>query len=380
MTITPGAGPRSPMFLPELDVMRGAAILWVMYLHVYFSGWASSPEWEGWFLRVTHLLAHGAVPVFLFISGVLVTRATARGFLSFASKRARRVLVPGLTWLTLALAWEAWRAGGLSRDLIEAYLLFDISGQFYYLVVLVTLTVAAYGWLRAPASILTRVAVVAVVVSAVTTAWYEQQTLSGTFAIVAYRNPLVWCGFFAMGMAASRRWPGLRWPRTVTLVASLVMVLAAAVYLYGYGAQGYTPQSYFGVTVFTFSAASLFVWPAVARRALTSELPAVARAARGAAWLAPYAFALYLVHKPYFVGWLSDRVVSDTVLAEDYVRLMLGLFVVGAGASLAFVVALGRVWPWGARVLVGVERPSPGIRAQREDALRAAGGAMPDGK
>lgn len=368
------------MFLPELDVMRGAAILWVMYLHVYFSGWASSPEWEGWFLRATHLFAHGAVPVFLFISGVLVVRVTPRGFVPFASKRARRVLVPGLTWMTLALAWEAWRGGGLSRDLVEAYLLFDISGQFYYLVVLVTLTVAAYGWLRAPAGTLTRLAVAAVVVSALTTAWYEQQTLGGTFAIVAYRNPLVWCGFFAMGMVVSRRWPDLRWPRTVTLVASAVMAVAAAAYLSGYGTSGYTPQSYFGVTVFTFSAASLFVWPVVARRALTSRISPVARAARGAAWLAPYAFALYLVHKPYFVGWLSDRLVSGSVLSEDYVTLMLGLFVVGAGASLAFVVALGRVWPWGARVLVGVERPSPGIRAQREAALGAAGRTVPEGK
>lgn len=374
------APPRVPTFLPELDVMRGAAILWVMYLHVYFSGWASSPEWEGWFLRVTHLFAHGAVPVFLFISGVLVTRATAPDFPRFAVKRARRVLVPGLTWMTLALGWAAWRGGGLGRDLVASYLLFDVSGQFYYLVVLVTLTVAAYPWLRAPASTLAGLAAVAVMASALTVAWYERQDLSGTLAIVAYRNPLVWCGFFATGMAVSRRWPDLRWPRTVTLAAGGVMVLAGAVYLYGYGTRGYTPQSYFGVTVFAFSAASLFVWPVLARHALASRVRVVRGAARGAAWLAPYAFALYLVHKPYFVGWLSDRVVSGTALAEDYVALMLGLYVVGAGASLAFVVALGRVWPWGARVLVGVERPSSGIRAQREAALGAAGRGVRGGE
>ena len=74
-------------------------------------------------------------------------------------------------------------------------------------------------------------------------------------------------------------------------------------------------------------------------------------------WLAPYAFAIYLVHKPYFVGELSDRLISGTFLSNDYLQLVGSLFLVGGAASIAFVVIVTRLFPAFAALMMGVELP-----------------------
>lgn len=344
------------VFLPELDVIRGTAIIWVLWLHVYFSESAGIPAWEQWAIRLSHLFAHGAVPMFLFISGFLVARDHSPGFGVFLGRRARRVLIPGLTWMTLAFVYEAWQRGGIDRALLNAYALFDVSGQFYYLLVLAALTAAIFPFLRASRRTTIALAVVMTLANLAMVAWYEQQEVRGNLAVLAYRNPLVWAGFFTVGLAVARTWPDLRWPHAVTLAAVATMAGAAALYAWMYATSEHTPVSYFGITVFTFSAASMFVWPPLARATLNSR---ARLAVRPMLWLAPYAFAIYLVHKPYFIGWLSNRLVSDSVLARDYLALMLGLFLVGGAATIAVVAAAPRLWPWGARVLMGVESTAP---------------------
>ncbi|MDO9445508.1 MAG: acyltransferase [Dehalococcoidia bacterium] len=351
----PSTGPGAA-FLPELDVIRGTAIIWVLWLHVYFSESASITHWEQWTMRLSHLFAHGAVPMFLFISGFLVARDHSPGFGVFAGRRARRVLIPGLTWMTLAFAYEAWQRGGIDRALLNAYALFDVSGQFYYLIVLATLTIAIYPFLHASRRTTIALAVAMTLANLAMVGWYEQQEIRGNLAVFAYRNPLVWAGFFTVGLAVARAWPDLRWPRAVTLSAVATMAAAGALYAWMYATAEHTPVSYFGISVFTFSAASMFVWPVLARATLNSP---ARLAVRPMLWLAPYAFAIYLVHKPYFIGWLSHRLVSDTVLAQDDLALMLGLFLVGGAATVAVVTAAPRLWPWGARVLMGVESTAP---------------------
>ncbi len=337
-------------------MVRGVAIVWVVYLHVYFSLWPDTPAGEVWFIRVSHLFAHGAVPAFLFVSGFLLARDRSPNAATFLARRARRVLLPGVVWLTLAFLWTAWRQGGVTRPLIEAVAWFDVAGQFYFLVVLAALTVMAYPVLGWTARRTVIAAAVALLVSAATVAWYEQQEITGTLARIAYRNPLVWAAFLFGGLGAARLWPDLRWPRHVTLGAVVVMAVAGGAYVWMAAARGYVPASYFGVTVFAFNAAAVLVWPVAARAALGSAT--LGPAARAAQWLAPLAFAIYLVHQPYFVGWWSDLVVSDSPMAGDYLGLMLALLLVGGATTLAFVLLAVRVWPWGARVLMGVERPS----------------------
>ena len=72
---------------------------------------------------------------------------------------------------------------------------------------------------------------------------------------------------------------------------------------------------------------------------------------------APYAFAIYLVHKPYFIGELSDRLISDSFLANDYFQLVGSLFLVGGVASIVAVVATAALFPRFAALMLGVEAP-----------------------
>lgn len=344
------------MHLPELDVMRGVAIVWVIWLHVYFSTWADSPRWEVLFLRGSHLLAHSAVPAFLYISGFLLARDHSPGFGTFVVRRLRRVMAPGALWMTFALAFEVWRGGGLTRDLLRAFALFDVSGQYYYLPVLAILTVAAYPIRHQSPRRLIAITAGAWIVGLAMVAWYQWyggHALGGLFAVFAYRNPLIWAPFLLLGLTSAHARPDLRWSRRVVAAAALGMAALFAVYIYGGETRGY-PISYFGVTVFAFSTLGMLVYPSLSRIALQAR--PTRPLARAFAWLAPYVFALYLVHKPFFVGWLSDRVVSDTALADDYLRLMLGLFVVGGASALLFVLAVDRLWP-AARPWLGIEQP-----------------------
>ena len=70
------AGPVAPRpeRIEEFDALRGIAILFVMYLHAYFGPWSTTPPGELLFLRLTHIVANSAVPVFLFMSGFLGAR------------------------------------------------------------------------------------------------------------------------------------------------------------------------------------------------------------------------------------------------------------------------------------------------------------------
>jgi peptidoglycan/LPS O-acetylase OafA/YrhL len=161
----------------------------------------------------------------------------------------------------------------------------------------------------------------------------------------------------------------VRFSRPVIVAAGIAMALATLVYLYvGQLGEGY-PNSYFGVTVFAFAVGGFIVYPAGIRTLARSEAGRAALAPFRA--LAPYAFAIYLVHQPYFVGELSDELISDTVLANDYLQLVGSLFLVGGAASIAFVVLVNRLFPRFAALMMGVEQPrrpaadSPDVQARR---------------
>lgn len=350
---TPASSRPSDRRMMELDVVRGVAIILVLWLHTYFRTWPEMTVGELRFLWLSHLYAHGAVPLFLFLTGFLLHRDRSPDAITYLRRRGERVLVPGLIWMTLALGWYAWRAGGLSHELWRAYAFFDISGQFYYLIVWATFTIAGYPMRRLSTRALAVIAGAAFIGSLGMVAWYEQREITGDFAIIAYRNPLVWAHFYCFGVLAGRVRPDLRWGARIELGALGAMITIAWLYLRRGEANG-IPTSYFGVLVFLHSALGVIVYPALARRIRVFALGRLVTAPFAA--LAPYAFAIYLSHKPYFLGWLSDRLVSDTVLSNSYTRLSLGLFAVGGTSAIAFVVLVTWAAPaFGARVL-GVER------------------------
>ena len=336
--------------------MRGAAILLVIYLHAYFSPWAVTPGSELLALHVTHLFANSSVPVFLFISGYLLARDSSRDVLQYAARRARRIVLPMAVCMTAILAWTAWQAGGLDRSMLRSFALFDISGQYYYLAVLLILTVAAYPVRRWDARRLAWLAAAAFVANLAMVTWYQVHGLGdANGAELAYRNPLMWVFAYDFGLAVARARGTPLWGARAVAAATVGMVAVFAVYLAHGLATGDYPVSYFGVTVFLFSSLSLIVYPAAvaglgrlrAGRAVLAPFRA----------LAPYAFAIYLLHKPFFIGVLSDRVVSHSVLAGDFMQLMLGLFVVGGSGAILFVVAVARIGGPRVRALIGVDPP-----------------------
>jgi len=355
----PGLAPASS-HLPEFDVMRGAAIVSVVYLHAYFSPWDVTPRRELVAMHVIHLFAHTAVPVFFFISAFLLARDTTPTFGLFVRNKLRRIYVPLLFWMAAAFVYRLWDEGGASTELWKSAALFNVSGQFYYLVVL-TIFYGGFSFLRDwPAGRLWLLAAMAFVVNLATIAYYQSSSLHGDFATLAYRNPLAWVFFYSFGYAAGRArglpfWEG--WPRWPAL-AGMAGVLAVYV-VQGERSDNY-PVSYFGVSVFLFSCLTLV--------ALPGSLVSLLRARPGRwmtapfRWLSRYALPIYLVHMPFFIGYLTNRLVSDSSLNDDYFKLMNGLFVWGFTSSLAFVLVVERVAPRFAAEFMGLDPRRPGSR------------------
>ncbi len=222
----------SAVRLPELDILRGVAILAVLYLHSYFRTWPEVTEGERLELLISHLFAHGAVPVFLFVSGFLLARDRSPTFAAFVAARLQRIAVPGVSWMVLALGYEAWRAGGMSAALLRRFVLFDIEGQFYFLIVLAMLMAAGYPLRRASVRTLAVVAGVSFILGLGVIAWYEQQDISGDLALFAYRNPVIWAYFFAFGLLANRLHGAVSCGRGVEAAAVAGMVATFAVYIW----------------------------------------------------------------------------------------------------------------------------------------------------
>ena len=341
--------------IDEFDALRGIAILYVMYLHAYFGPWATTPTSELLFLRLTHIVANSAVPVFLFMSGFLSARDRSSDFPTLIEARLRRLAMPLAFWMICALAFESWHAGGLTPTLIRAFALFDIAGQFYYVVVLLILTAALYPLRFVEDRHLKWFVIAALIVNAAMIFYYRTHPLQGFWWSIAYRNPLVWVFSFMFGLYIARTQGDVRFNHAIIAAASVGMAVITAIYVYvGQFGPGY-PDSYFGLTVFGFAVCGFVVYPA--------GLRALERSRAGHAllapfrWLAPYAFAIYLVHKPYFVGELSDQLISGTFLSNDYLQLVGSLFLVGGAASIAFVVIVTALFPRFAALMMGVEMP-----------------------
>ena len=367
--MTPRTGPTQSAALgrlPELDILRGAAIVAVVYLHAYFSPWDVTSHREKTAMHVIHLFAHGAVPMFLFISGLLMARERPAPFGDFARKKWLRIGLPLAVWMVAALVYRAWHVDGWGDGTLwKDFALFNVSGQFYYLFVLALFYAAffpARGWSQRR---LAWLAAAAFAANLATIAWYSESTIAGDFATLAYRNPLTWAFFFTFGMYAGRRWESLEWTRRWLWPGLAAMAALAALYYVRGERSGY-PVSYFSVEVFLFSCIGLAVYPAIVTSLAQSALrPALAplRALGG------YAFAIYLVHMPFFIGFATGELVSESHLQDDYWQLMNGIFIAGFVTATAAVVALGWLWPWGARMFLGIEPQRRGRRARVRSGL-----------
>ena len=356
VTVAPFAkGMRPQQRIDEFDAMRGIAIVFVMYLHAYFGPWSTVPRGELVTLHLTLLVANSSVPAFLFMSGFLSARDHSPTFARFFATRLRRVAVPLAFWMIAALAFEVWLAGHLTTDLVRSFALFDIAGQFYYVLVLLILTAAIYPLRHVEDRDLKWFVIAAFVVNIAMITYYRMNPLEEFWWSMAYRNPLVWVFSFTFGLYLARTRADVRFNRAIITAAGIGIVVVAALYVYiGERGTGY-PNSYFGETVFLFGVLGLIVYPAAVRALGSTTI------GRGLLWpfrwLAPFAFGIYLVHEPYFIGELSDRAISGGPLSNDYLELVGALFLVGGAAAIAFVWTTNVLFPRFAALMLGVEQP-----------------------
>ncbi len=338
----------------EFDALRGIAILFVMFLHAYFGPWNTTPHSELLFLHITQLVANSAVPLFLFMSGFLSARDRSPDFTTLIEARLRRLAVPLAFWMVVALIFTVWQEQRLTIETVGSFLTFNIAGQFYYVLVLMILTAACYPLRHLSNDRLRLITIAASVANLAMIAWYEVHPVQGVLLSIAYRNPLVWVFSFTFGLYVARTRGNVRFSPTIIAVASAAMMLDAAAYMLLGERSGY-PNSYFGVTVFLFAACGFVVYPAGLRALERTSVGHVSLAPFRA--LAPYAFGIYLVHKPYFVGVLSDIIVSDSSVADDYIELVGSLFLVGGTLAIAFVVIVNWLVPRFGALMLGVDQP-----------------------
>ena len=344
----------------EFDALRGMAIICVMYLHAYFGPWLTMPHREWLFLNASLLVANSAVPVFLFMSGFLSARDRSTSFSMLIESRLRRVAVPLALWMLVALLWNIWVGGGLTIEMIGSFAMFNIAGQFYYVLVLLMLTAACYPLRHVDDHRLRQIVIAAFFANAAMILFYQTHPLEGLLWSLAYRNPLVWVFSFTFGLYIGRVRGHVRFSPAIVAAAAVAMLLDAAAYMYLGERDGY-PDSYFGVTVFLFAVCGFVVYPAALRSLDRTRIGHLLLAPFVA--LAPFAFGIYLVHKPYFVGKLSDYVVSGSFVSDDYLELLGSLLLVGGTAAIAFVVITNRLFPRFSAVMLGVDAPRRVVEA-----------------
>ncbi len=133
--------------LPELDVLKAAAIVAVVLIH------AIAPFWNRDASTVEQLIGHltrFGVPAFLAVSGFLYYQPTPiRG--GQVQRRLRRIVVPYVCVSLLAFAYGAVYPGHAATDsLASGLLLGGTFGPYYYVVLLVQFVGLAWVLSRLP--------------------------------------------------------------------------------------------------------------------------------------------------------------------------------------------------------------------------------------
>jgi peptidoglycan/LPS O-acetylase OafA/YrhL len=336
--------------LPQFDLLRGAAIIAVVYLHAYFTAWPEASRSGQDALHVVHLVAHGAVPLFLFIAAFLQASGPREGLLGHLRGRTRSVWLPSALWMGATLAYRLWDQGAspaLWRDLA----LFNVSGQFYFIWLLFVFGAGLTQAWRIPETWWPRVVVAALVANTAMIAWYANHgSIDGVFATLAYRNPLAWVFFPVLGYALGRSGRAAFTDRTAVLGAA-GMAASAAVYLAVGLSQDHWPVSYFGLTVFLFSASAMLVYPTAGAWAMGART-----IARPLVSLSRYAFPIYLVHLPFVMGFGTERLLGDGASWPNYWLLLHANAAVGFFVSLALVREVDKASPWLAARILGVRQ------------------------
>jgi surface polysaccharide O-acyltransferase-like enzyme len=324
--------PKALPYYPELDWLRGLAIVGVVAIHLSVGRPASAGGGAGFHLvLLLDQAARFSVPVFVLLAGLLVgarlPRSVGRAFLA---RRLRAVLVPYAAWTAVGLPALLGLGPVDGRRVSDALLL---GHGYYYQLYFVPLVCLLY--LAAPLVARgvrgrrgRRFALGAVAINLVCLAGYEAAYLSGS-ALPAERYiqslPLMWVGYFVAGAWLGARYRLLRpaiarlpW-RRLGLISLLALALVVSdLYLARrLGPAGPSPaENFMRPAVLVYS---LAVIPALLSVAIAAaDGGARSRWFRGGVRLGQLSFGVYLCH----------------LLVQDLVR---------AGAAWLYASAPGRL-------------------------------------
>ena len=337
----------------HFDLLRGAAIVAVVYLHAYFTAWPGVSQHGIAAVRGVHLVAHGAVPLFFLLSAFLQAQGGRESVGVHLRRRWWSTWFPALVWMMASLGYRMVNDGA-SSTLARDFVLFNISGQFYFVWLLLLFGVALTQARRVLPSRWPMLIVGAFMLNLVTVVLYERNGgLGGLDSTLAYRNPSAWVFFPVLGF-----WLGQRgfdaMPVRVVASALVMMVGAAGLYFVQGLHFDHWPTSYFGVSVFAFSAAAMCVYPALAKLVVRSWVAAPFVA------LSRYAFPIFLVHLPFVMGFGTREILGDGASWSNYWVLLHANAIVGFAVSVALVRELDKASPRLGAIIFGVRRRHAG--------------------
>ncbi len=324
-----------------LDVIRGAAIVMVVLMHAYFDPPWWAPASEAYPARLAYFLGHTVVPLFFLISGFLFGREGHAPARSLVRRKAAVILVPALLWSAIAIAIRVHSLGLDPRQAAVDFLLLNAAGQFFYVFVLLGLFIVAMPVRRWEGRRLGLLALACGAAGLLRTLALERSwPTTDLGAIAAYRDPLLWSGYFLAGMAAARG--RLRLPRADILLAGIAGVACIAAWFARAHADGAYANSYFSPFVYLFGwLLVLSAIPLLQRR--DGDPP---RLLRPLEWLGRHSFAIFLAHMPLFIGLVTDAWYPETAI-DDYASRVLFRFSAGLLGPVALVLLANRVLPAG---------------------------------
>lgn len=105
-----------------MDALRGFAVLLVMFTHTYTMPQGLDATFSSVaFANVVQVFQSWRMPMLVFLSGVLLSRSTAKPLGTYFRGKAERILWPFVVWMVLLalslgtpeslLSWEYWRGG-----------------------------------------------------------------------------------------------------------------------------------------------------------------------------------------------------------------------------------------------------------------------------
>jgi surface polysaccharide O-acyltransferase-like enzyme len=315
----------------SLDVLKASAIITIVWIHSFLNFFEQASAT----VQRLGFLARYGVPAFLFASGFLAQRGSARSLRGFLPARLVRIVVP---YIIASAAAIAFRRGVYGESVPVSQMMFELlTGSAWSIYYFVPMLVGALflAWVIARY----RVPVVPLFVILWIFGLLSELGLARLDLYWSFRNPLRWWGYFVAGWIAAgyqQRIDVLTTARRRRLAAGIAAVTAG---LFGYyicflPPVGGSATVILGYLVIYGLVLAIFLWPWEVHESGTIR------------WLSEATYPIYLYHCFFIeVAWRWMVAASLPRHAPAFVAGMVG--------SISLVYAARRVMGRRARVLLG---------------------------